>query len=190
VSATGWKQFTPFYIYIAVAVCLISVIGGEGLSRTRIVLLLASGIVTWMLIEYVLHRFIFHYDARSQLGRRILHRTHLAHHENPGKTKPLSGLVLGLAIAPEILVVAWGATGSWRAAFYFLVGVAAGYFYYEWLHFYVHHARPRLKLFRYLRTYHLLHHHQTTELRFGVTSPLLDIIFKTFRPVSKPLLRR
>ena len=188
--ATGWKQFTPFYIYAAASVCFIGVIGAEGLSWIQLLLLLGSGIMTWLLIEYGLHRFIFHYDAHSALGQRILHRTHLAHHENPGNTKLLSGIVLGLAIAPEIVLVAWAITGSWRAAFYFLNGVAAGYFYYEWLHFYVHHSRTRLKLFRYLRTYHLLHHHQTTEMRFGVTSPLIDLIFGTYRSVGNRLSQR
>jgi sterol desaturase/sphingolipid hydroxylase (fatty acid hydroxylase superfamily) len=36
--------------------------------------------------------------------------------------------------------------------------------------------------------YHLLHHHDTPELRFGVSSPLFDMVFGTFRPVMKPLV--
>jgi sterol desaturase/sphingolipid hydroxylase (fatty acid hydroxylase superfamily) len=36
-------------------------------------------------------------------------------------------------------------------------------------------------LLRYLRRYHLLHHYKTPDLRFGVTSPLFDLLFGTFR---------
>jgi sterol desaturase/sphingolipid hydroxylase (fatty acid hydroxylase superfamily) len=52
------------------------------------------------------------------------------------------------------------------------------------LHYRAHHRRARLRLFRYLRKYHLLHHYKTPELRFGVSSPLFDIIFGTFQPVA------
>ena len=186
-ALTGWKQFTPFYFSIAISVCLIAVVGREGLSWIELSVLFVCGLFGWMLIEYVLHRFVFHYEARSGLARRLLYKVHLSHHENPSNTRILSGLVLGFAIAPEILILAWAVTGSWRSAFYVLTGVAAGYFYYEWVHFYVHHAKPRSRLLKYLRTYHLLHHHQTADLRFGVTSPLMDIIFNTSRPVRKSL---
>jgi hypothetical protein len=184
VSITGWKQFTPFYFVTAMAVCLIGFIGREGLSWTEILLFVTSGLLSWTLIEYVLHRFVFHHDAHSEFGKNLLFRVHLSHHENPSNTKILSSLLISLVIAPAYLLLASVVTGSWRGAFYVLIGVAAGYFYYEWLHFYVHHGRPRLRLLRYLRTYHLLHHHQTPELRFGVTSPLIDLIFGTFRPVD------
>lgn len=189
-TATGWKQFTPFYFHTAVMVCLIGVVGREGLNSIEILLLLAVGLLSWMLMEYGLHRFVFHYDARSEWGKQILCRVHLSHHENPHNTKILSGLLLGLAVGPAYFLAAWFVIGSWRAAFYLFIGLATGYFYYEWLHFYVHHAKPRLRLFRYLKTYHLLHHHRTPELRFGVTSPLIDLIFGTYRPVSEQLPRR
>jgi sterol desaturase/sphingolipid hydroxylase (fatty acid hydroxylase superfamily) len=38
-----------------------------------------------------------------------------------------------------------------------------------------------MRLLRYLRRYHLLHHYKTPDLRFGVTSPLFDLLFGTFR---------
>jgi sterol desaturase/sphingolipid hydroxylase (fatty acid hydroxylase superfamily) len=137
-----------------------------------------------MLIEYALHRFVFHYRARSLLGKKLLYTAHLSHHENPRATSRLfSGLVISLPIATAYLLLAWLATGSVRAAAYLFTGLVAGYCCYEWLHFQAHHRRPRLRLFRYLRRYHLLHHHQTPEQRFGVTSPLFDVLLGTFRPV-------
>lgn len=183
-SVGGWRQFTPFYFYTAVALCLVAA-AGEGPSG-GILLLLVVGLLSWGLVEYALHRFIFHYDARSESGRRFVYAAHLSHHDDPGATDGLfTSLRMSVPIAAAYWLLAWAAAGSWRAASYLFVGLVAGYFYYEWLHFQAHHGRPRLRLFRYLKKYHLLHHHRTPGLRFGVTSPLFDLAFGTFRPAGK-----
>lgn len=187
---TGWKHLRPVYVYTALVVCLIAVTHGEGFSFGHHVLLIAVGVLSWTLIEYALHRFAFHYSARSDFGRKLVYAAHLSHHENPRATNRLfSSLLLSLPIALAYLLLAWVATGSLHAASYLFTGLTSGYFCYEWLHFQAHHRRPRLRLCRYLRKYHLLHHYQTPGLRFGVTSPMFDVILGTFRPVRKPLRR-
>ena len=184
----GWKQFKPVYFYTALVVCLIAVTRGENFAWYHYFLFISVGVLSWTLIEYALHRFIFHYSARSAFGRKLVYAAHLSHHENPhGTNRLLSSLVVSLPISTGYVLLARMVTGSWHAAAYVFAGLTAGYFCYEWLHFQAHHRRPRLRLFRYLRKYHLLHHYQTPELRFGVTTPLLDLIFGTFRPVRKPL---
>ena len=188
-SVKGWRQFTPFYFYTAAALGLGAAAAG-GLSGGRITLLLVAGLLSWGLVEYSLHRFIFHYDARSEFGQKLVYAAHLSHHEDPGATDRIfTSLRMSAPIAAVYWLLAWGATGSWRAASYLFIGLAAGYFYYEWLHFQSHHGRPRRRLFRYLKKYHLLHHHQTPGLRFGVTSPLFDLAFGTFRPAGRRRVR-
>ena len=187
-SITGWKHLTPVYFYVAVDVCLIAITHREESSWRRNLLLIGLGVFSWMLIEYVLHRLIFHYHARSDFGRKLLYAAHLSHHENPRATHRLfSSLVISLPVATGYLLLTWLATRSLHTASYLFTGLTAGYFCYEWLHFQAHHRRPRLRLFRYLRKYHLLHHYQTPDSRFGVTSPLLDMLLGTFQPVRRPL---
>ena len=185
---TGWKHLMPVYFYTALVVCLIALTRGENFSWRYIFLLISVGVLSWTLIEYVLHRFIFHYSPRSAFGKKLVYAAHLSHHENPRATNRLfSSLLVSLPIATPYLLLSWIVTGSMQAATYLFAGLSAGYFCYEWLHFQAHHRRPRLRIFRYLRKYHLLHHYQTPELRFGVTSPLFDVILRTFRRVRKPL---
>ncbi|HEX5834692.1 MAG TPA: sterol desaturase family protein [Pyrinomonadaceae bacterium] len=184
----GWKQFKPVYFYTALVVCLIAVTRDENFSWYHNLLFIGVGVFSWTLMEYALHRFIFHYSARSVFGRKLVYAAHLSHHENPRATNRFfSSLALSLPVSTGYVLLARIITGSWHAAAYLFAGLAAGYFCYEWLHFQAHHRRPRLRLFRYLRKYHLLHHYQTPHHRFGVTTPLLDLIFGTFRPVRKPL---
>ena len=184
---TGSKQLSPVYFYSALVLCLLAITPRANFSWRQIFLLFSLGILSWTLIEYALHRFIFHYRARSLFGKKLIYAAHLSHHENPRATNRLfSGLTISLPIATAYMLLAWLAIGSLRAAAYLFTGLVAGYCCYEWLHFQAHHRRPRLRLFRYLRRYHLLHHYQTPEHRFGVTSPLFDVLLGTFRPVRKP----
>lgn len=182
------KQLAPVYFYTALAVCLIALTRGEDFSWWQNVLFISFGILSWMVIEYVLHRFIFHYSAHSAFGKKFVYAAHLSHHETPRTANRFfSSLIFSLPIASGYVLLAWIVTGSSHAAAWLFAGLTAGFACYEWLHFQAHHRRPRLRLFRYLRKYHLLHHYQSPELRFGVTSLLFDVLMGTFRPVRKPL---
>ena len=189
-SIRGWKQFKPFYFYTAVALCLgIAAAKGEEPSPVRMLVLLILGSLSWGLIEYGLHRFVFHYQARSELGRSLIYRAHLSHHEHPQATDRLfASLGMSIPIAACYWLLAWSVMGTWRAASFLLIGLVLGYFCYEWLHFQAHHGRPRLRPLRYLKRYHLLHHHRTADQRFGVTTPLFDLLFGTFRSLNQDRL--
>jgi sterol desaturase/sphingolipid hydroxylase (fatty acid hydroxylase superfamily) len=183
-SIKGWRKLAPFYFYTAVVLLLAAAARGNGPSRSAILILFLFGFLTWGLVEYVLHRFVFHLDATPIFGRKFVYAAHLTHHENPKETDYLfANLQISLPIAMAYWLLAWAVLGTWRAASYLFIGLVAGYFCYEWLHFLAHHGRSRLPLFRYLRKYHLLHHYRTPALRFGVTSPVFDLLFGTFRPV-------
>ena len=124
-SVGGWRQFTPFYFYTAAALCLGAAAAG-GSSVGGILSLLVTGLLSWGLVEYALHRFIFHYDARSESGRKFVYAAHLSHHEDPGATDHLfTSLRMSVPIAAVYWLLAWAATGSWRAAAYLFVGLVA-----------------------------------------------------------------
>src|SRR5688572_4097474 len=94
---TGWKQLSPVYFYSALVLCLLAIAPRATFSWRQTVLMIGSGILSWTLIEYALHRFIFHYKARSDFSRKFVYATHLSHHENPRTTnRLLSGLVISL----------------------------------------------------------------------------------------------
>ena len=177
------RQFALLFLYASLALGL-SLFADADLPPWGIMILILIGFVCWSFIEYVLHRFIFHYDSRSPLGRKFLYLVHISHHDNPeSKKKTLATLFLTGPISGAYWLLAWSVTGSWIWASYLFLGMATGYFCYDWLHFQCHHGKSRLRVLRYLRKYHLLHHYKTPELRFGVTSPLVDLLFGTFRPV-------
>lgn len=82
-------------------------------------------------------------------------------------------------------LVAWGLLQDWHGVTYLFTGLVAGYCSYEWVHYQAHHGRPTKRFLIYLKKYHLLHHGETPNLRFGVTSPLFDYLLGTFEPVNQ-----
>jgi sterol desaturase/sphingolipid hydroxylase (fatty acid hydroxylase superfamily) len=145
----------------------------------RVIGLLLAGVFWWSLLEYLLHRFAFHMKG-PLFGKR-----HLAHHANLQKKRlavaPWQSMVGGAALHWLVL---WPLLGVASTAIFF-VGFIGGYAAYEWVHFATHYVVPKTAVGRYLRAYHLAHHHRTPKARFGVTSPLWDVVFGTYAPVPK-----
>ena len=186
------KQFRPLYFYTAVAGGLGTAAAmTEARSITSMVLLLLCGCLSWGLVEYVLHRFVLHDDdAPTKRLRLSAQAEHAAHHDDP---KAVDQLFVSLWVSAPVAIcycaLAWVMMGSWQAMAYLFIGFGGGYCSYEWLHYQAHHGASRWRLLRYLKKYHLLHHHQTLDLRFGVTSPIIDYLFGTYQPVSKGVAR-
>jgi sterol desaturase/sphingolipid hydroxylase (fatty acid hydroxylase superfamily) len=64
-------------------------------------------------------------------------------------------------------------------------GFTVGYIIYDTTHFALHHWHPRTPFGAWMRRYHLLHHHAGEPARFGVSSPLWDLVFGTYGPVGR-----
>jgi sterol desaturase/sphingolipid hydroxylase (fatty acid hydroxylase superfamily) len=115
-----------------------------------------------------------------------MHKMHLAHHDDPLAVDQLFlSRWLSAPIAVGYWLLARTILGDWHSVAYMFVGLVAGYCSYEWLHYQAHHGASRLSLLKYLKKYHLLHHGETPNLRFGVTSPLFDYLFGTYQPVTQ-----
>ena len=137
------------------------------------------GLVTWTLTEYCLHRFVFHYPARSRAGKWFVYLFHGNHHDDPrDKTR----LVMPPAGAIPIMAALFFLFGlvipaPWIEPFgaFFIVG----YLIYDYIHYATHHFRMKNPVAKYLRRYHLKHHFSGERGRYGVSSPLWDIVFGT-----------
>jgi sterol desaturase/sphingolipid hydroxylase (fatty acid hydroxylase superfamily) len=181
------KLYKTFIFYsIASSSLVVAATRSRSFSLKTILALFVTGIISWCFVEYILHRFIFHYDAKSEPLRDLIYQIHTSHHENPKSTESLfASLRTSVPIASIYCLIVWLVVGSWQAMALVFAGLIAGYFAYEWLHYQAHHRAPRLKLLRYLKKYHLLHHHSSPEMRFGVTTPFVDYLFGTYQSVSK-----
>jgi dihydroceramide fatty acyl 2-hydroxylase len=151
------------------------------LAAGTLALSVAGGILSWTLLEYLLHRFVFHFEpaADSELQREASWLIHGIHHDYPWDR---DRLVMPPTVTALITLALWYALrpllGHLEHAWF--AGMVGGYIWYDLTHYYLHHAAPTTRLGKWLRKYHLVHHFQTPEVRYGITTPLWDHIFGTY----------
>ena len=145
---------------------------------------LIIGLFLWTLAEYTLHRFVFHFPVKSERGERIVFLFHGVHHAQPQeKTRlvmppvlaiPLAAIFLGLfyLIFAVILKAPQWVDPTFAA---FIIG----YLVYDLTHYATHHFAMRSGYAKFIKRYHMQHHYKTPNARFGVSSPLWDVVFNT-----------
>lgn len=140
-----------------------------------------GGWLAWTLIEYVLHRFLFHLAPRNEADKMRAFLMHGYHHDFPDDRMRL--------VAPPVM--SWGPAAIIGISFFFLfgphvwsvvfAGTLTGYIAYDWIHYYTHHGRPTGGLGKWMRRYHMKHHYKDGNAWYGVSSPLWDYVFGTYR---------
>jgi sterol desaturase/sphingolipid hydroxylase (fatty acid hydroxylase superfamily) len=152
-------------------------------ARFRVGLSLAMfaiGFLAWTLIEYLLHRFMFHLAPEPTFESKFKQfMMHGYHHEFPNdRMRLVAPLVLSVPIAAVTagLYFLLGGPFHWRMLF---AGTVLGYITYDWVHYYTHHFRPTTRLGKFLRRYHMEHHYKDSGSHFGISSPLWDWVFGT-----------
>lgn len=139
-----------------------------------------GGLLSWTFFEYVVHRFIFHFEPRQEgLLKKLHFLVHGIHHAYPKDSRrlvmppsvsvPLALLLYFVAakVCPERVLPA------------FLAGFFLGYLCYDMMHFAIHHYSFSNKTWQKIRRHHYLHHYSDKKNGFGVSSPLWDYIFRT-----------
>ncbi|EJD54831.1 oxidoreductase [Auricularia subglabra TFB-10046 SS5] len=143
------------------------------------------GNVLWTLLEYTLHRFLFHIDEwlpDKPVFLTLHFLLHGVHHYLPMDR-------LRLVMPPPLFfVLSFPFTRLAYAIFPtpiangIISGAFAFYVLYDTMHYALHHTQLP-QYMREMKKYHLAHHYKNFELGFGVTSKVWDVVFNTVLPV-------
>jgi len=151
-----------------------------GVSIPASAALFVAGLALWTFLEYVIHRYSFHFAPRGRVGIILAYLIHGVHHAYPEDhrrwaTPPAVSLPIALTLY-FLFRLALGRFVNPLAS-----GVAIGYLAYDLTHYFIHRGRVTSRVGRFLRSQHMQHHYATPERRFGVTSPFWDYVFRTHR---------
>jgi len=172
---------TPLVIYLPViAYFLYQALWQRSLSPLAVTGLFAFGILIWTLLEYVIHRCVFHYEPKSRAGKFLHFMVHGVHHDYPNDASRLvmpPVVSIPLAVLFYLLItITFG-----RVAPAIFAGLVFGYVSYDAIHYAVHHFPMKRGIWLRLRQYHFRHHYHDDHVGFGVSSPLWDYVFRTTR---------
>ena len=173
IEHSNFSYGADFVVYFAAVAVAPWVLFGLAPPRARAAMALAmlAGAVLWSLVEYAMHRLVFH-------GIEPFQRMHGEHHRRPQAlvatpTGVSLALIAGLFWLPATLL-----TDRWVGSAATL-GLTAGYLVYGVVHHALHHWHARSAWMRKRKHLHALHH-RAPRLNYGVTMSWWDRVFRTF----------
>lgn len=161
-----------------IAVLLYRSIALHELPGWSYLLLALGGLFAWTFFEYVLHRFVFHARPEHPTLKRIVYLFHGVHHDHPNDwTRLVMPPVPGMFICFVAYLPMAAMLGVYSEAFlaFFLMGYLA----YDYTHLYVHFAQPKRGWGKFIKQYHMVHHYAEHDAKWGVSTPLWDLILGT-----------
>lgn len=178
-SRIHWSY--PLIVWVpAMIACLVHSILNFGADIITVILFFILGLLTWSLIEYIMHRFVFHYHPSSNFGKKIHFLMHGVHHDYPNDSKRLvMPPLLSFILAIPFFIGFYYGLGKGASSFASFAGVIFGYLCYDMLHYAVHHAKWQNRYFEKLKKHHMAHHFVHPDAGFGVSNLFWDMIFRT-----------
>jgi len=168
---------TPVVVYVPVII----ITAYLGLTEAGIlagIISFIGGTFLWTITEYTIHRWAFHFEPKTETGKKIHFLVHGIHHDYP---RDATRLVMPLLVSVPLAFVFY-------FLFYYIFGVyhfaafsgfVFGYVSYDSIHYATHHLPMKNKVGNFLRVYHLRHHYEDDQTAYGVSNPLWDYIFRT-----------
>lgn len=164
-----WGDLALFYkSYLSVGVALASA---------------CFGYFYWTFVEYLIHRFYFHWQPQKPWLQNMINSFHIYHHQVPTDLTVINSgwltALMGTFLHFSILWVITAGSTAW--SLFILLATLLTYNYYEWIHYLVHQRKFQSGFLSRLQAFHLTHHilaHQN----FGQISFFWDHVFGTFTP--------
>lgn len=177
-SRVHWT--VPLWVYVPIITYfLYRGFAVYNLTFGTILLYFFIGLAIWTLTEYLLHRFVFHFEMKSKLGQKIHFIFHGVHHDYPRDSKRLvmpPSVSIPLALI-FFFLFDW-LFGSILVAPFF-AGFLVGYLFYDITHYAIHHFNMKNKFWLAIKNHHMLHHYKNDKKGFGVSQPTWDHVFGT-----------
>ena len=177
---------TPWWgILVCYAPLIFSYFWCQEGTRKENICMFTLGFFFWTVLEYVLHRFLFHmedqfYFVKHSKFQAIHFLVHGIHHAFPCDAYRLVfPPILGLPLWMSIVAILKTLLPS-RVLNSVLFGISCGYWIYDLTHYYFHHSNPAEGSWaKNMKVYHMQHHYKNGTVGFGVTNKFWDRVFDT-----------
>jgi len=170
--------FPVVFYYALAAINLAFAFNNQEIHFVHVLWIFPLAMIAFTLVEYAIHRFLFHFNATTDKQVELQYNIHGVHHEFPRDKDRL-------AMPPFVSIV--------LAAFFFFLfkilmedygmmffaGFVSGYSTYLIIHYAVHALRPPKNFLKYWWRHHSHHHYSSVNTAYSVSFPIWDILFNT-----------
>lgn len=185
-SMTHVHPLTPLFVWTPViGFFLYDSMINKAMTLSELALWAVIALIVWTITEYVLHRFLFHFPAKSRTGQYMVYLFHGLHHEDPNDHTRLVFPPVPAFFIFCLLYLFFALFVSAQFINAFMAFFMVGYLAYDYIHYATHHFPMAGVVGRVLKKHHLQHHFKKEHARYGVSSPLWDIILQTMSGPKK-----
>lgn len=144
------------------------------------ILFLLAGVITWTLLEYLIHRFLGH-----KKGKGLVKKEHQQHHAKAHYFAPMYKKIILALVVFTLSTSVVGSLVTWTMGALFSLGLAGMYFIYEITHRRFHVKDPLIRYGLKMRKHHFFHHFGNPKVNHGVTTAFWDRVFGTFTKTDR-----
>jgi hypothetical protein len=167
-SAEMMRRIRHFGDFFTVPLAFVIFLGMAGVHRLHLVL---AGVAAWTLVEYLVHRFVFHHHS-------VVRRLHQLHHDHPNDPDAERSSLSTPLFAFPVGFLVMGAAGVKDGSAIF-AGLLLGYLTFITVHYVVHRWPINANSWLYSARMRHLTHHRFENCNYGVTTIFWDIVFRT-----------
>lgn len=175
----------PLSIFFGVATISLYYGLSQGLlTALSAVGLFLAGWFLFTLVEYLMHRYLYHIKPTSPGRAKFQYTMHGVHHEFPkDKTRLAMPPILTVFVTSLLFFLFRFVFGN--AGFGILAGFVFGYAMYLFVHYAIHVYAPPKNFLKFWWHHHAQHHYRQDEVAFGVSTTIWDHIIGTMPPQRK-----
>lgn len=179
-SKTPWYVVPMIWIPFDIYCCTLAL--SNNFSPFAFVLLYALGLCLWTLIEYVLHRFLFHIERWlpdhpvAFTAHFLLHGVH--HYLPMDRLRLVMPPAMFVILCTPIYKFCHFVFRDYNISMSVFCGGLMGYVMYDVTHYSLHHKKLP-EFMKEVKKHHLDHHYKNYDLGYGVTSKFWDSVFGT-----------
>lgn len=178
----------PFYVPLIIFIPVISYYSylsfvEKGTSVIEFIASFVVGVLIWTLIEYLIHRFVFHGHPKAEWAKKIHYTFHGIHHDYPQDSLRL---VMPPAVSIPLAILFYWTFYAVMNYFEILTfhyayfaGFVAAYLTYDMMHYASHHVPMKGRYLKMVKDHHMKHHYKNPDVGFGFTSKVWDRVFDT-----------
>lgn len=175
-----WIPITSLLLYAA----YVTPIAGEStLPLFNILLCVFWGVISWTMLEFILHRWMFHVEHWMDIGFfssswfiQVHFVMHGVHHLFPSDAYRLVMPPWNASVIAGPIWFLWAALLPKPVLYAFFAGLTMGYISYDMMHYFLHFGGTKWTYLQSLRTHHMVHHYTNVDEGYGVSSKLWDYV--------------